>query len=171
MFRHDATDQPEGEDFARNESPSGAEFDMASTTASWSPALSPRAHSFDSMATYRPPQPILPSTADIQRGSNSPRYSSSARIASPLPPQPQAILNMNAIQAQAERIEMQTRRDMEEAQRQAERHFEEMLDSKGFRVTHACEHCRQRKAKVSLAFPPHPLTPSPPRSVCLEKQT
>ncbi|SPO28728.1 uncharacterized protein UTRI_04606 [Ustilago trichophora] len=149
MFRHDAAVQPEGEDFDRIESPSGGGLDMASTTASWSPALSPRAHSFDSIATHRPQQPILPSTADIQRRSNSPHSSSSARIASPLPPQPQAILNMNAIQAQAERLEMQTRRDMEEAQRQAERHFEEMLDSKGFRVTHACEHCRQRKAKCS----------------------
>ncbi|SPO28178.1 uncharacterized protein UTRI_04606_B [Ustilago trichophora] len=149
MFRRDAADQPEGEDISRIGSPSGTGLDMASTTASWSPALSPRAHSFDSMASHRPPQPMLSSTADFQRRSNSSPSSSSARIASPLPHQPQAILNMNAIQAQAERLEMQTRRDMEEAQRQAERHFEEMLDSKGFRVTHACEHCRQRKAKCS----------------------
>lgn len=56
---------------------------------------------------------------------------------------------MDLIQAQAEELEMQTRRDLDEAQRAAERHFEEMLENKGFRVTHACEHCRQRKAKVS----------------------
>lgn len=60
---------------------------------------------------------------------------------------------MSLIQARAEMLEMQTRRDLDEAHRATERHFEEMLDSKGFRVTHACEHCRQRKAKVSLEKP------------------
>lgn len=124
---------------------------ISSTQTRWSPAVSPRAHSFDEIIPHRPHQPRPSSAVDIQRLSQSSPSQSSARVASPVSNSPQAILDMSLIQARAEMLEMQMRRDREETQRMTERHFAEMLDSKGFRVTHACEHCRQRKAKVSLS--------------------
>lgn len=149
MNRHDAP-KTEEEDEA---TPSGSHPNTEPSARQpnwWSPAMSPRARPFEAPAAYRLPLPLLANPSDLQRFSNASSSSSSLRIGSPAPTQPQAVLNMSAIQAKAEILEMQTRRDIEETRRLAERHFEEMLDSKGFRVTHACEHCRQRKAKVSL---------------------
>ncbi|PWY99692.1 hypothetical protein BCV70DRAFT_111725 [Testicularia cyperi] len=62
--------------------------------------------------------------------------------------QPQANINLEQIQAQAELLEAQSRSDHQQALHLTEQHFRQMCDSKGIRVTHACEHCRQRKAKV-----------------------
>lgn len=136
MFRHENTnDTPNDSTQSRPPSPTRPD----SGPFDWSPAPTSRAPSLDDPS---PPYPSAPPPISInlnRRRTSSPRAS-----------QPQVLLNMPLIQAQAEILEAQTRRDMEETQRLAERHFEEMLDSRGFRVTHACEHCRQRKAKVSF---------------------
>ncbi|EPQ30946.1 uncharacterized protein PFL1_01135 [Pseudozyma flocculosa PF-1] len=71
------------------------------------------------------------------------------RATSPVHPQ----LDLAALQAQAEMLEMQARLATEEAEREAEQQCLQLFDQRGVRVTHACEHCRQRKAKCSGTQP------------------
>ncbi|KAN0065920.1 hypothetical protein ACQY0O_001053 [Thecaphora frezii] len=59
------------------------------------------------------------------------------------------VMDITAIQEKAEHLELQTRISNEEVQREAEQQCRQMFDTKGVRVTHACEHCRQRKAKCT----------------------
>ncbi|CCF50510.1 hypothetical protein NDA11_007832 [Ustilago hordei] len=146
MLPHDVPGADEGQQACQGNS---HHANVSSTQEGFSPAISPRAHSFDEIVPHRHYPPLPSSTVDLQRRSHSSPTWSSARVASPSSNKPQVILDMSLIQARAEMLEMQTRRDLDEAHRTTERHFEEMLDSKGFRVTHACEHCRQRKAKCS----------------------
>ncbi|CBQ68338.1 conserved hypothetical protein [Sporisorium reilianum SRZ2] len=120
------------------------------------PAEYSRTPSFDDIASQPPPDALLPPppppptlapALDVHRRRESSRSGLTLRSTPLVATQPQAVLDMRAIQAHAEALEMQTRRALEATQRLAEQHFEAMLDSRGFRVTHACEHCRQRKAK------------------------
>ncbi|KAJ9473891.1 C6 transcription factor [Pseudozyma hubeiensis] len=123
--------------------------DLASAQSIWSPEISSQTQSYDDPALRRPQQQASIDNVNLRQDSSS----SSSRLEAPstsrLPPHPQATLNMDVIQAQAEMLERQARVDFEEAQRLAEQHFEEMLGSREVRVSHACEHCRQRKAKCS----------------------
>lgn len=123
----------------------------ASKPPPWSSENSPKARSFDEAAFRRPSiRPLPPPIPlDVPHRSETSSSSSSALVLSSST-KPQVMLNMSQIQMQAEILEAETSRDQLEAQRQAERHHEEMLDIKGiFRVPLACEYCRARKAKVN----------------------
>ena len=73
-------------------------------------------------------------------------------------------LDVAYLQSKAEILEMEARIASEESQKTAEQQFGQIFDNKGVRVTHACEHCRQRKAKVrpdrSPSFDPHKVLTS-----------
>lgn len=62
--------------------------------------------------------------------------------------QPRANVDLSDIQAQAVILEAQSKQDHEESQKLTGQYLRQMCDTKSVRVTHACEHCRQRKAKV-----------------------
>lgn len=62
--------------------------------------------------------------------------------------QPRANVDLLDIQAQAVLLEEQSKQDHEESQKLTGQYLRQMCDTKSVRVTHACEHCRQRKAKV-----------------------
>lgn len=63
--------------------------------------------------------------------------------------QPRANVNMLDIQAQAVLLEEQSKQDHEESAKLTGQYLRQLCDTKSVRVTHACEHCRQRKAKCS----------------------
>lgn len=95
----------------------------------------------------------LPITPDIFPPKNEPEWGPSTWIPAPSQGPAAFMLNMDMVQAKAEALEQQARRDIEDTQQLADRHSKEMLETRSFRVTQACEHCRYRKAKVSrLAF-------------------
>lgn len=95
----------------------------------------------------------LPITPNIFPPKNEPEWDPSTRLPAPSQGPAAFMLNMDMVQAKAEALEQQARRDIEDTQQLADRHSKEMLETRSFRVTQACEHCRYRKAKVSrLAF-------------------
>lgn len=91
----------------------------------------------------------LPITPDIFPPKNEPEWGSSTWLSAPTQGPATFMLNMDMVQAKAEALEQQARRDIEDTQQLADRHSKEMLETRSFRVTQACEHCRYRKAKVS----------------------
>ncbi|GAC95813.1 C6 transcription factor [Pseudozyma hubeiensis SY62] len=148
MSRRDAA-EPYTERHSSIDMQSSARPNLAVAQSSRSPEVSAQTQSYDDLALCRPQQQASTDHVHLRQDSppSTPGFGSSS--ASRLPPQPQATLNMDVIQAQAEMLERQARVDLEETQRLAEQHFEEMLGSREVRVSHACEHCRQRKAKCS----------------------
>lgn len=152
-----------GHNMDRPESPST--HDATSAQADWSPGLSSRVRSLDDLPRLRSaPEPLQAFADELQLQRHSPVARDTA--APYVPPQPQVLLDLGVLQAQAEQLESEACRDIAEAQRMAQEHVDEMLDSKGVRVSHACEHCRARKAKVSCSFEffNPPLLPFPPLS-------
>ncbi|TKY89869.1 hypothetical protein EX895_001166 [Sporisorium graminicola] len=161
MFPHDTTDAsnspaPALPDVSHSASPSSA----ASPPPECSPGLSPRTCSLDNdvASSHQPslehstPPPRSPAVQHMCTGTESSPTTIPPRSAThlPSPTLPVAVLNMSEIQARAEALEMQTRRDIEATQRLAEQHFEEVRpDARAIRATHACDLCRQRKAKSS----------------------
>ncbi|ETS64188.1 hypothetical protein PaG_01426 [Moesziomyces aphidis] len=92
----------------------------------------------------------LPITPNIFPPKNEPEWDPSTRLPAPSQGPAAFMLNMDMVQAKAEALEQQARRDIEDTQQLADRHSKEMLETRSFRVTQACEHCRYRKAKGKL---------------------
>lgn len=148
MYQNDETDEAEDDQADHEDEP--AIQDIAATSASRTSERATNTNFFDEFIGHHSQQPLPASSYGRLRRSQFPSSSSVCVGAAPSQ-QPRAVLDLDVLQQQAEALEQQTRKYMDDTQKQAERHYEEMLDTKVFRVTHACEHCRQRKAKVGFS--------------------